>query len=184
MYTVSLLSLYLPLTLFYPTHNLAPSTLSGGLISYSVLGWTWLLPAHQTMIGAMIGAVNQISDALALPGVYLVNNNICTLQFFFYLLAISSIFSAFVIYLISPSHAENARHFGELYGIVIAYRNPSNDFHRNDMKKIRQQLKRFGRLSIAWTMSKILSYSQTKSVYSKTKHHFIFCTFSDIKTLH
>ena len=70
------------------------------------------------MVGALIGAVNQISDALALPGVYLVNNNICTLPFFFYLLAASSSVSAFFIFLISPSRMENTRHFQIANGIT------------------------------------------------------------------
>ena len=83
----------------------------GGLCSYSILGFIWLHPKRQTLVGSLNGASLSISDSLALVGVYLVHQSICTLSTFFYVLAFVSCISVLAIIILSPSWQQNADHF-------------------------------------------------------------------------
>ena len=83
----------------------------GGLCSYSILGFIWLHPERQTLVGSLNGASLAISDSLALVGVYLVHQSICTLSTFFYVLAFVSCISVLAIIILSPSWQQNADHF-------------------------------------------------------------------------
>jgi hypothetical protein len=82
----------------------------GGLCSYCVLGFMWLIPKYQTMIGSLLGASYAVSDSLALVGVYLIANTSTTLPLFFYGLAALGGLSGVLCWAVSPSLKQN-QHF-------------------------------------------------------------------------
>ncbi len=83
----------------------------GGLTSYSVFGFTWILPAHQTMVGSLNMASIAVSDSFALVGVWLHDTFGVTLVVFFGALAVASGATSFGASVLAPSRAQVAAHF-------------------------------------------------------------------------
>ena len=102
----------------------------GGLASYSILGFVWLLPKNQTFVASLNGASLALSDSLALIGVYLVRKAVCSLSSFFYILAAMSAVSVVIIMLVAPSFQENKIHF------FLATNNPSTYGGNSDENEV------------------------------------------------
>ena len=79
----------------------------GGFCSYSVLGFMWLMPKHQTLIGSLLGASYSVSDAFALVGVGLIAGSVLTLPQFFYWLGAVGGLSGLLCWALSPNFHEN-----------------------------------------------------------------------------
>ena len=90
----------------------------GGLTSYSVFGFTWIFPAHQTLVGSLNMASIAISDSFALIGVWLNETFGVSLVVFFVALAVTSGVTSFGACVLSPSRKQAQAYFRAAMGTV------------------------------------------------------------------
>lgn len=90
---------------------------SGGLASYSLLGFMWLFPAHQIFVGSLTVASAAVSDSLALVGVRLHSLYGVPLPVFFLGLAVIAVVAGIAAFCMAPSKGENHQHFAYANGM-------------------------------------------------------------------
>ena len=108
---------------------------SGGLASYSLLGFMWLFPAQQIFVGSLTVASAAVSDSLALVGVRLHSLYGVPLPVFFLGLAVIAVVAGIAAFCMAPSKGENHQHYAYANGMdrdVVDNNNGDNGDDRGD----------------------------------------------------
>jgi nitrate/nitrite transporter NarK len=108
------------------------ATIGGSMNSMAILGWQWLMPERQNLVNSLYGASLAISDTFAIVGVLLINRNILTLQTFFLLIGMVSLFVCIVCYLVTPSKFENNIHYMIVLNENTKYEREKSNFNSID----------------------------------------------------
>lgn len=113
-----------------------PAAMVGGSMnSYAIIGWQWLLPAHQNIINALYSASLAISDSFVMVGVAVVRSGLCTLSSFFLIVCGTSCLSGVVCAALAPGAAENMLHN------AILTQKAKGPRRKTSAEDIRQQVK-------------------------------------------